>query len=213
MNLYTFVMSPNARKARMAALLLGTSMELVTVDLAKGEQRKPEFLKINPNGRVPVLEDEGLVLWESNAIMAYLADKKPGNTLYPSELRARADVNRWMFWAASHWSPAFGALNFENSLKRLFNLGDPDPAQVKRQEDFLRTFAAVLDGHLAGGRQWLCGPALTLADIAVGVPLMMTARAKAPVQSYANLQAWFGRVQALDAWKQTEPPPLPAGRP
>jgi glutathione S-transferase len=208
MKLYSFPFSPNARRARMAAILLGSEVELVNVDLTKGEQRKPEFLKLNSNGRVPVLVDDGLVLWESNAISAYLADKKPGNTLYPSEPRARADVHRWMFWAASHWAPAFGALNFENMLKALFKLGDPDPVQVKRQEDFLRTFAAVLDGHLAG-RNWLCGSVLTLADVSVAAPLMMTGPAKAPVQTFKNLQAWFARVQELDAWKKTEPPARP----
>lgn len=208
MKLYHFPYSPNARKARMATLLLGIDVQVVNVDLGKGEQRRPEFLALNPNGRVPVLEDNGFVLWESHAIMAYLADsKKPGTALYPAETRARADVNRWLYWGASHWGPALGALNFENILKAFFKLGAPDPAQVKRQEDSIRAFSAVLDGHLAK-RTWLSGSALTIANVAIACPLMTAARAKAPVDSFAHVQAWFSRIKAQDAWQKTEPPPL-----
>src|SRR5579862_1624600 len=105
MRLYHHPLSSNARRAVMAALHLGTEVELVHVDLGKGEQRKPDYLKRNPNGKVPVLDDDGFLLWESCAIMQYLADRTPGQTLYPTELRARADVNRWLFWSAHHFSP------------------------------------------------------------------------------------------------------------
>lgn len=191
----------------MAALLLGIDLELVTVDLYKGDQRKPEYLAINPMGRVPVLEDSGFILWESHAIMAYLADKKPGNTLYPAAAQPRADVNRWLFWAANHWGPAIYALTVENLLKARFNLGPPDPAQVKRQEDSVRAYGGVLDAHLAK-RQWVCGSAVTLADLAISASLMTAGPAKLPVQSFGHVQSWFARVKGLDAWKQTEPPPL-----
>ena len=207
MKLYSFPYSSNARKARMAALLLGIDLELVTVDLGKGDQRKPEYLAINPMGRVPALDDNGFMLWESNAIMAYLADKKPGNTLYPAAAQPRADVNRWLFWAANHWSPAVAALVFENLLKARFNLGAPEPVQVKRQEDSVRTFGSVLDAHLAK-RQWVCGSAITIADLAIAAILMWTGPAKFPVQSFGHVQSWFARVKGLDAWKQTEPPPV-----
>ncbi|MFI5400197.1 MAG: glutathione S-transferase family protein [SAR324 cluster bacterium] len=207
MKLYSFPYSSNARKARVTALLLGIDLELVNVDLGKGDQRKPEFLAINPMGRVPVLDDSGFILWESHAIMAYLADKKPGNTLYPAAAQPRADVNRWLFWAANHWGPAVAALVFENLLKARFNLGPPEPVQVKRQEDFVRTFGGVLDGHLAK-RQWVCGSAVTLADMALAASLMNAGPAKIPVQSFAHVQTWLARVKGLDAWKQTEPPPL-----
>ena len=94
MRLFISPYSFNARRAVLAALELAAPVDLVTVDLAKGEQKSKDFLAMNPNGRVPVLDDAGFYLTESHAIMQYLADKTPGQTLYPAELRARADVNR-----------------------------------------------------------------------------------------------------------------------
>ncbi len=208
MKLYSSPFSSNARKVRLAAALLDMPLELVDVNLGQGAQRKPEFLAINPMGRVPVLDDDGFVLAESAAIMAYLADKKPGNTLYPAELKQRADVNRWLFWGASHWGPAFGALTFENWLKGLLKLGAPDPVQVKRQDETLRGLAAVFDKHLSS-RDWVSGSSITIADLAIAAPLGIADRAKFPVRSFPAVQGWFERVQTLDAWRSTEPPAIP----
>src|ERR1700751_6128624 len=101
-------MSATARAATMAALQLKAPGELGLVNLQKGDQHLQEFLNMNPNHRVPVLEDGDFHLWESRAIMQYLADKTPGQTLYPTDPKGRADVNRWRFWSASHFAPAIG---------------------------------------------------------------------------------------------------------
>lgn len=202
MRLYHHPMSSNARRAVMTALHLGSKAELVFVDLAKGEQRKPEFLRLNPNGRVPVLEDDGFVLTESHAIMQYLADITPGQTVYPTDVRARADVNRWLFWSAHHFTPAISVLNWENLVKPMIGAGPTDPAEVKRGEGLVTQCAQTLDAHLAG-KEWVAQDRLTLADIALATPLMSTVPARLPVTGFANLQAWFRRVQDLDAWKKT----------
>jgi len=204
MRLYHHPMSSNARRAVMTAAHLGAPVELVVIDLAKGGQHAPEFLKLNPNHRVPVLEDDGFVLWESYAIMQYLADQTPRQTVYPTEVRARADVNRWLFWCAQHFQPAIGILNWENWIKGMTGQGGPDPAEVRRGEQLVIEFGRVLDAHVAG-RDWICGHALTLADLAVAASLATTERAKLPVGDFANLQRWFAGVRALDAWKRTEP--------
>ncbi len=206
MRLYHNPLSSNARRAVVTAFALGRKdVELMFVDLAKGQQRTPEYLKMNPMGKVPLLDDDGFQLTESHAIMAYLADGTPGQTLYPTELRARADVNRWMFWNAHHFAPAVGILGFENMVKRFVGGGDPDPKEVQRGEGLVKQLAGILDDHLAT-RPWLHGDAPTLADIAVATPLIATVPAKLPVTAFANVQAWYGRIQALDAWKQAEPP-------
>jgi len=202
MRLYHHPYSFNARRAVMAALHLGSPVELVFVDLQKGEQRQPQFLRLNPNHRVPVLEDDGFILWESHAIMQYLADKTPRQTVYPAQTRARADVNRWLFWCGQHFSPAIGVLNWEHVIKGLLGLGAADPAEVRRGEALVRVFGAVLDAHHAG-REWLCGDVLSLADLAIATPLAATVPAKLPVADLGNLQRWFGRVQTLEAWKKT----------
>ena len=202
MRLYHHPMSSNARRAVMAALHLGTKLDLAFVDLAKSEQKKPDFLALNPNGRVPVLDDGGFILTESHAIMQYLADKTPGQTVYPQELRARADVNRWLFWSAHHFQPSISVLGFEHMVKGFRGLGAPDPAMVKYGEGMVRTCAEVLDAHLAG-RTWVAQDRLTLADLALAAPLMATVPAKLPVGSFANVQKWFVRVQELDAWRKS----------
>jgi glutathione S-transferase len=204
MRLYHHPMSFNARRAVMTALHLDAKVELVLVDLSKGAQRKPEYLRLNPNGKVPVLEDGGVALWESCAIMQYLADKTPGQRLYPTELRARADVNQWLFWSAHHWSPAVSVLNWENFVKKLIGAGEPDPSAVQRGEGLVTDCAAVLDAHLER-RSWVSGDALTLADFALASPLMAIGPAKLPVARHANLMRWFERVQELSAWRATSP--------
>ena len=203
MRLYQHPMSANSRAATLAALQLKAPVELVFVDLAKGEQREPEYLKLNPNHRVPVLEDDGFHLWESRAIMQYLADKTPGQTVYPAEARARADVNRWLFWCGQHFAPAIGIYFWENLVKPMIGRGAPDPAELKRAEPLFNEFAAVLDQHLVD-RKWICGTNLTLADLSMAAVWACAAPGKAPVAWYANIQKWFVHVQGLEVWQQTE---------
>jgi glutathione S-transferase len=207
MKLYYSPLSSNSLKARVAASLLDIPLELVNVELPKGEQRRPEYLGINPMGKVPVLADGDFVLPESAAIMVYFAESKPGNTLYPAERHARAEVNRWLFWASNHWGPAIGALVIEKWLKPQFFHSESDPVQIKRQEDLIQGFAKVLEEHLAK-RQWVAGNTLTLADIAIAgsfaTPL------KLPIESCPHIATWFERIRALPAWQAAMPPAMPA---
>jgi glutathione S-transferase len=170
------------------------------VDLSKGEHKTPEFLRLNPNGKIPILVDRGFQLWESHAIMQYLADKSPEQDVYPRDVSARADVNVWLFWSAYHFAPAAGLIIRERVSKTIVaGLGAPDPLEIARGEALLPAAALVLDRHLAG-KKWIVQDRLTLADFAVAAPLMHTAAAQLPVTEFDNLQAWFARVQSLDAW-------------
>jgi glutathione S-transferase len=134
--------------------------------------------------------------------MGYLADKTPGHRLYPTDGRARADINKWMFWSANHWGPAISILNWERAVKKFLGRGEPDPTLVGYGEGLFHTFAKVLESHLAK-RSWLSGPALSLADVAIACPLMVAEPASLPLSPYANIEAWFSRVKELDAWKKT----------
>jgi glutathione S-transferase len=206
MRLYHYPYSDNSRRAVMTALHLDVPVEFVLVDLRKGEQNQPSFLDLNPNHRVPVLEDDGFILWESHAIMQYLADKTPGQTLYPTETHARADVNRWLFWCGGHLTPAVGILNREHFIKGMIGLGGPDPAEVKRGEELVCEFSGILDKHLAC-REWICGSAPTLADLSIVTPFtgLLATRApeKLPIGMFANVQRWLARIQTLDTWQKT----------
>jgi glutathione S-transferase len=203
MRLYHHPMSSNARRATMAAIHLGIRLDLVEINLASpGDRRR--LSELNANSKIPVLEDDGFLLWESCAIMQYLADSVPRQTVYPREPHERADVNRWMFWATQHFSPAIGVLVWENVWKKIVEGTDPDPVELARGDRDLAKFAAVLDGHLAS-RQWLCGAAVTLADYAAAAPLMYIQSGRLPLGQYRHLLAWFERVQQLEAWRQTNP--------
>jgi glutathione S-transferase len=203
MRLYYNPISSNARRVTMAAIHLGMKLDLVEVNLLSPEDRR-RLAELNPNNKIPVLEDDGFLLWESGAIMQYLADCTPGQALYPLDATQRADVNRWMFWSSQHFSPAIGVIGWENLWKKVAQGLDPDPVELARGERELARFAPTLDHHLTG-RQWLCGDAVTLADYAVAAPLMYKDRARLPLEQYKHLLAWFGRVQELDAWRQTDP--------
>jgi glutathione S-transferase len=202
MRLHYSPVSSNSRRVLLTVVHLGVDVDLSVVDLRRGEQRMPEFLRLNANGKVPVLEDDGLVLWESNAIMQYLADKTPGQDLYPTNVRARADVNRWLFWSANHFAPAVGALGFEHFVKALRGMGPADPEAVKRGEALFKDLARVLDDHLAT-RTWIAQDRMTLADFSIAAPLMAIEYAKLPVYAFPRVLEWFERVKGLEAWKKT----------
>lgn len=204
MKLYFHPMSSNARRAAMVALETKAPVEMVFVDLQKGEQRAPSYAAMNPNTKVPTLDDNGFFLNESYAIMTYLADKMDARALYPTGAKERADVNRWLFWCANEWSPVIGKLNYENMLKATFGQGAPDAARVAEYNGALTRLAGILNDHLKT-HAYVCGQDFTLADIALAASLMSTVPAKLPVLDFDALQAWFKRVQARDSWQKTEP--------
>src|SRR6185295_17169942 len=118
MKLYTFPPSPNARKvAAVIAHLRLTDVEHALVRLHQGEHRQPDYLAINPMGRVPALRDGDLLLWESNAICQYLADRAGDTAFLPADAGRRASVARWLFWEAGTWSPVIDVFTHENVRK------------------------------------------------------------------------------------------------
>ncbi len=212
MKLYFHPLSGNSRRVLLVAAHLDIPLERIVVDLTTGQQREASYLGINPNGRVPVLDDDGFVLWESRAIMVYLAEKTPGQTLLPTDAQGRADVNRWLFWCSAHMAPANTVLVQENFVKQRTGRGPPDPAEVARGEALVAQTAPVLDSHLAG-RTWVSQERLTLADLSLAASFALAGPARLPLEGYTNLRAWLGRVQELEAWQRTAPPmPPPAAR-
>jgi glutathione S-transferase len=200
MKLHVFPPSPRATKVIALANHLGLPCELRQVHLFKGEQGRPEFAVLNPNKKMPVLEDDGFVLWESNAILQYLAAKKPQSGLWPSDARAQADVLRWLFWETAHWSPACTPMAFERVVKKLAGLGEPNLEEIAKGDETFHRFAAVLDGQLKG-RKWVLGDALTIADFAIGSPMTMAEAAQYPLAGYPEIRRWYGELAALPAWK------------
>jgi len=203
MKLYCFPPSPNTWKVRAFAHQLGVPLELEIVDLTKGAQRKPEYLALNPTGRTPTLVDGDLELWESSAIMQYLGSQKK-SPLWPDDAKARADIMRWQSWHLQHWSRACQTFMFENVVKSLMKIGEPDPKALAQAAEMFHQEAAVLDKHL-GAHPYLVNDQLTLADFTVVAPLFYAEPAKMPVEKYGNIKRWFGKQAALPAWQETAP--------
>src|ERR1700756_5285672 len=146
MKLYLF--PPSARVLGIVALKnhLALDCEMQPIDLRRGDQLTPQYLALNPNKKMPTLEDDGFVLWESNAILFYMAAKRPETGLWPSDLRGQADVLRWLAWERAHWGAELcGMVAYEKASKAVLGRGPPDPAFIARGEQNFARFAAVLD--------------------------------------------------------------------
>jgi len=204
MKLFYLPLSPNNYHVAALADHLGLEVEKIQVDPFKGETRTPEYLKMNPNGKTPTFLDGDFALWESNAIMIYLAQKKPGNKLWPEDPRARVDIIRWLSWRNAHWMPATGGLLWEKVVKKLANLGDPDPAEIQKGEENTQRFAAVLNQCLEG-KQYLVNDQLTLADFGVASPLFYAEICQFPLEGFNHIKPWYQRIASLEAWKNNQP--------
>ena len=205
MKLHVFPPSPNAIKVLATAHHLGLPFEEVSVDLFKGAQQSPAFAALNPNQKMPVLEDGGFVLWESNAITQYLASKKPESGLWPADPARQADVARWQFWQTAHWGPTCGVLVFERVVKRLANLGPANEAEITKIEPDFHKYAGVLNGQLQG-RKWVTGDTLTVADFSIAAWMVYGGQAGFPLDPYPEITRWYAGIVALPAWKKAVPP-------
>jgi glutathione S-transferase len=204
MKLYGFPASPNTWKVRAVAKHLGIPLEIEFIDLTKGEQHKPDHLSRNPNGRTPVLVDGDLKLWESTAILHYIAGQKP-NALLPQDARSRADIIRWQSWALAHWgAEGCEPLLFQRLVKQILNMGAPDEAVVAGATEQFKKCANVLEAHLSK-QTYLVDGGITLADFSVAAPLFYADRGGFPLAEYPKVREWFGRVSALPCWKETAP--------
>ena len=197
MKLYDFPFSPNSRKVRAVAYELGIALDHVRVDLLEGGSRTPAFLALNPNGRVPVLEDGDLVLWESTAIIRYLA---AGTALAPTERRAAAEVDRWIAWQLAHLHPAMRKVAFERIVKPLTRQGPPDQAQIAAGTAEFDTLTAILDRELAG-KAYLAGD-LTVADFALAAHYSLAEPCGLYVARHREVDAWLARMCARDSMKR-----------
>jgi glutathione S-transferase len=204
MKLHTFVGSPNGRKAEAVIDHLGLKVEIVHHDFLAGALRAPAYLALNANAKVPTLVDGDFVLWESNAILQYLADKAGDLSLYPRDPQKRADIMRWQCWELRHFNRAFGTLAFETFAKSKLHLGPADETLVAMSQADLARFAPVLEAHLAG-RRYLVGDTMTIADYSVMTFESYRGRVPFDWSAFANINAYFDHVGATDHWTRTAP--------
>lgn len=204
MKLYGFAPSPNTWQVRALAAHIGVALDFVALDFVKGDTKTPAFLAINPTGRTPALVDGDFKLWETMAIMQYVAGKK-ANPLWPDDARTRADITRWQSWNLAHWTTdAWMPVLRERNVKAMLNLGPADKAIVAKGVEAYGKEAAMLDAHLSR-QTYLVGNTLTIADFAVSSALFYAKEAQLSLAPYAAIRGWSERVMALPCWDETAP--------
>lgn len=188
MKLYHHPISGHAHRARLFLGLLGLEHELVEVDLANGAHKSPEFLKLNPLGQVPVLEDGDKVITDSNAIMVYLAKKTGTTNWLPEDAEGAARVQRWLSIAA-------GQIAFGPAAARLITLfGAPFDAD----EVISRAHAVLgnIEDHLKTN-DWLAASHPTIADVALYSYVARAPEGNVDLAAYGKVRDWLKRIEYL----------------
>ena len=206
MKLYYDPITVNCRKVVAGLDLLGVEYEDVKIDYFAQGHKEPEYLAINPNGELPALVDGDLKLWESNAILVYGAELSGPTSAYPQDPKVRADIQRWLLWESGKWFGGCYVYLVENLVKPMLK-AETDEAALEAHAPTFHNQAAILDARLAG-RDWLSGPDVTIADIAVAAPMHLHSYQKLPLERYDNLRGWMDRVEALPCWQRSDPRPL-----
>ena len=206
MKLYNSNFSPNALRVRAVAAELGIPLDVIEVDLRKGENKTASYLALNPNGKVPVLVDGDFVLWESRAIDAYLASLRPALGLYPDDAKKRAIIDQWSYWQAIHLGPAMQRVAFERVMKSKFGMGEPDENAIASQLKEIDQFLPVLDANLKD-KDWLSGT-LSIADFAVGSTFVYRVPAGISLDKTPHVSAWIDRLEARPSWQKAVTPLL-----
>ncbi|HEY2779608.1 MAG TPA: glutathione S-transferase family protein [Steroidobacteraceae bacterium] len=204
LKIYATPLSANGRKVLAVSAQLGLRPEIHLVNVYGGEGRDPAYLAINPAGKIPTLVDGAFVLFESNAILIYLAEAYGANRLWSSDAKAKSKIAQWLFWEAAHWQPALIAFLSQTVGHRLF----PDKvAQPKQPLDWdsslIQPALKTLQAGLVSD-PFLLGPEPTLADFSVAGMMTYFGAAEFPAQQFPVVSAWYARMQALEGWRSTE---------
>lgn len=186
--LYNFPRSGHAHRVELMLSLLELPTELIFVDLAKGEHKQPDFLKINAFGQVPAIDDQGVVLADSNAILVYLAQKYGNGRWLPTDPIGAARVQRWL-------SVAAGPIAFGPAAARLITVFG---ASFNADEVIARAHALlkVMDQELASS-SYLVDNTPTIADVAAYSYIAHAPEGNVSLADYANVRAWLARIEAL----------------
>lgn len=186
--LYNFPRSGHAHRVELMLSLLQLPTELIFVDLAKGEHKQPAYLAINSFGQVPAIDDGGVVLADSNAILVYLAQKYGNGRWLPADPVGAAHVQRWL-------SAAAGPIAFGPAAARLVTVFG---AQLNADEAITRAhnLLKVMDAEL-GKTPYLAGEEPTIADVSAYSYIAHAPEGNVSLDEYGNVRAWLARVEAL----------------
>lgn len=190
--------SINVQKVVWCADELGLAYERIDAGRQFGVNDTPEYLAMNPNGLVPVIDDDGFILYESNAIVRYLAAREDARSLWPLGLQARADIDRWMEWQSTVFTPATWAAFWQ--LVRT-PMDKRDAAAVEASRVKSEKCAGILDRHLAA-RRFLAGDAFTAADIVVGCATHRWLNLPIEREARPHLERYYAALKAMPSSRQ-----------
>ncbi|GBP40295.1 Glutathione S-transferase D1 [Eumeta japonica] len=187
-DLYYVPGSAPCRSVLLTAKALNLNLNLKLVDLHHGEHLKPEYLKLNPQHTVPTLVDDGFSLWESRAIITYLANKYgKSSSLYPEEPKARAVVDQRLYFDMGTLYQRFA----DYFYPQLFGGESADPKKLEKIEDALK----LLDGFL-DGQKYVAGSNLTVADLSLVASVSSFEATDVDFKKYSNIKRWYEHIKA-----------------
>ncbi|WP_426240161.1 glutathione S-transferase family protein [Pararhizobium sp. DWP1-1-3] len=188
MKLFYHPLSGHSHRARLFLSLTGQRFDLVEVDLAKGEHKQPEFLRLNTFGQVPVLVDGDTTIQDSNGIIIYLAKKLGKNDWLPEDPAGAAKVQRWLSIAAGQLAYGPAAARLITVFGAKFNADEV----IGRAHSLLK----VLEEELSQ-RAWLAADHITIADIAIYSYIARAPEGNVDLAAYPNVGAWLARIEQL----------------
>jgi glutathione S-transferase len=198
--LYRHALSGHSHRVELFLSLLGLPFEFVTVDLRAGAQRQEEYLKLNPFGQVPTIDDDGVILSDSNAILVYLASKYAEETTWlPSDPLGAALVQRWL-------SVAAGQIANGPAIARLINVFGAKLDQEKAFSVAERLFT-IMNAHLAD-RAFLVGETPTIADVAGYTYVAHAPEGSISLEPYPHIRSWLARIEALPGFVPMQKTPV-----
>ena len=199
MKLHTIPLSPHCRK--IMALIGHLDIPCKLVIYGPGASQNPDLLAVNPNGKVPALQDGDVHVWESNEILHYLAAKL-GSDLWPKDSAQQREIRQWQFWESAHYSHAVLAIFFQRIIKSVLNLGAPNLSIVEENLGLVARYSNVLDDQL-GKHDFIVGGAPTIADFSIGTVVMTTRQSDIDMSAYKNIQAWLERMEKFKGWDES----------
>lgn len=189
--LYDMSLSGNCHKVRLLLSLLELPYQTQPVDLRGGEQRSPDYLQRNPFAQVPVLDDDGLIIRDSQAILVYLAKRYGGEQWWPDDAYQLAQVVAWLSTAANEIFHGPAKLRVHHKFGR-----NIDTAMAQQTAEKV---LGIIDRHLQS-RVWLVGDSVSIADVAVYPYLALAPEGGLDIATYPNIVAWFQRIRALSGY-------------
>lgn len=190
--------SVNVQKVVWCADELGLAYERLDVGGKFGGNQTPQYLAMNPNGLVPVIEEDGFILYESNAIVRYLSARDSPGKLWPDDLRKRADADRWMEWQSTSLTPAMRDIFWQ--LIRTPE-AQRDMAVVEKSRAETERMVAILDAHLAHHRH-MTDHGFTAADIVIGCAAHRWLNMPVKREPRPNLERWYGEIRSRPGARQ-----------